>query len=297
MTEETSPNAARTEGELYVVATPIGNLSDLSQRAIDTLKSVDVIAAEDTRNTKGLLTHFGMGTRLIAVHEHNEQSAAAGIVKLIAAGQRVALVSDAGTPGVSDPGALVVRAVRAAGFRITPIPGASALIAALSASGMGENGFTFAGFLPLKAGERKQRLDELKTRREAIVFYEAPHRIVETTDALRDAFGDATMILFAREITKRFESLHACRLDEAREWLDADDDHRRGEFVIVIENSSAEAPFEAKMAEDARLSTTLAVLCAELPLKQAVALAVKLTGEKRNRVYEMALRLKDIPPA
>jgi 16S rRNA (cytidine1402-2'-O)-methyltransferase len=190
-----------------------------------------------------------------------------------------------------------VRAVRAAGFRITPIPGASALIAALSASGMGENGFTFAGFLPLKVGERKARLDELTRRREAIVFYEAPHRIVETTNALCEAFGGATPILFAREITKRFESLHACRLGEAREWLDADDDHRRGEFVIVIENSSDEAPFEAKMAEEARLATTLTVLCSELPLKQAVALAVKLTGEKRNRVYEMALRLKDTPPA
>jgi 16S rRNA (cytidine1402-2'-O)-methyltransferase len=284
---------ANADGELYVVATPIGHLEDLTPRALACLRSVDVIAAEDTRVTMGLLSHFGIGTRLIAVHEHNERAAAAGIVALLREGRRVALVSDAGTPAICDPGARVVRAVRAAGFRVTPIPGASALIAALCASGMGESGFTFAGFLPAKAGERLARLHALRVRQEAIVFYEAPHRILETVDALCETFGSATPVLLAREITKNFESLHLCALGEARAWLTAHDDHRRGEFVIVVDNCGRGAPGEAKAADEERLERTLAALCGEMPLKQAVALAVKITGEKRNRAYQMALRLKN----
>ncbi|MBL8521382.1 MAG: 16S rRNA (cytidine(1402)-2'-O)-methyltransferase [Betaproteobacteria bacterium] len=280
-------------GSLYVVATPIGHLGDLSARALETLKTVNVIAAEDTRVTRGLLAHFGIGTRLIAVHEHNERDAAQGIVKLLDGGQSVALVSDAGTPGVSDPGALVVRAVRAAGFDVIPIPGACALTAALSASGMGEHGFSFAGFLPARNSERAVRLKDLAARREAIVFYEAPHRIEETVEALRVAFGDAVPVLIAREVTKKFEQLHVAPLGEAATWLAADENHRRGEFVIVVENSSTGAQIEDKSAQTQALERTLAILCEELPLKQAVAIAVKLTGEKRNLVYERALALKN----
>jgi 16S rRNA (cytidine1402-2'-O)-methyltransferase len=283
---------AATSGELYVVATPIGNLSDLSERALQTLKIVDVIAAEDTRLTRGLLSHAGIGTRLIAVHEHNERDASAGIVKLLGEGKHVALVSDAGTPGISDPGALVVRAAREAGFRVTPIPGACALIAALSASGMGEHGFSFAGFLPAKKTERRARLEALKPRDETLVFYESPHRIEESIADLRDVLGGERRVMLAREITKKFEQLHLCTLAEAVDWLADDEDHRRGEFVLVVANPSTGADFEAKTAEDALLERTLAVLCNELPLKQAVALAVKLTGARRNVAYAMALKLR-----
>jgi 16S rRNA (cytidine1402-2'-O)-methyltransferase len=284
---------ANRRGSLYVVATPIGNLADLSMRAIETLKSADVVAAEDTRVTRGLLAHFGIGTRLIAVHEHNERDAAAGIVKLLASGQSIALVSDAGTPGVSDPGAKVVRAVREAGFDVVPIPGACALAAAMSASGMAEYGFTFAGFLPAKSKERTARLNELAQRQEAIVFYEAPHRIVETIEAMRAVFGDGVSVLIAREITKKFEELHVTTLGGAGAWLLEDENRQRGEFVIVIENTSTGEDVEAKTAQTQALERTLAALCEELPLKQAVALAVKLTGEKRNVVYELALKMKE----
>ncbi len=277
---------------LYVVATPIGNLGDLSSRAVEVLRQADVVAAEDTRVTRGLLSHLGISTRLIAVHEHNERDAAQGIVKLLAGGQSVALVSDAGTPGISDPGAKIVRAAREAGFDVVPIPGACAMAAALSASGMGEHGFTFAGFLPAKPKERSARLAELAARREAIVFYEAPHRIEESLEALRVAFGDDVKVLIAREITKKFEQLHLCELREAGDWLASDENHRRGEFVLVVENSSTGAAFEAKTAQTQALERTLAALCEELPLKQAVALTVKLTGEKRNVVYDLALKLK-----
>lgn len=290
--KEITMGEANRRGSLYVVATPIGNLADLSARAIDILGSVDVIAAEDTRVTRGLLAHYGIGTRLIAVHEHNERDAAAGIVKLLASGQSIALVSDAGTPGVSDPGAKVVRAAREAGFDVVPVPGACALAAAMSASGMGDHGFTFAGFLPMKAKERTARLSELALRREAIVFYEAPHRIVEAIEAMCAAFGDDPAVLIAREITKKFEQLHVTTLGEAGGWLKEDENHQRGEFVIVIENTSTGEDLEAKTAQTQALERTLAVLCEELPLKQAVTLAVKLTGEKRNEVYELALKLK-----
>ncbi len=277
---------------LYVVATPIGNLGDLSPRAVEILRMADVVAAEDTRVTRGLLSHFGISSRVIAVHEHNEREAAQGIVKLLADGQCVAMVSDAGTPGVSDPGAKVVRTVREAGFDVVPIPGACALAAALSVSGMGENGFTFAGFLPIKAKERIARLAELSSRREAIVCYEAPHRIEETMEALRGTFGGATQVLISREITKKFEQSHLCALRDAESWLSADENHRRGEFVIVVDNAGTSASSEDDLPQSQALERTLTVLCAELPLKQAVALAVKLTSEKRNVVYDLALKLK-----
>lgn len=275
-----------------MVATPIGNLRDITQRGLDTLAGVDVIAAEDTRNTQSLLSHFGLSGRLIAVHEHNETHAAAGIVKLLEEGKRVALVSDAGTPAVSDPGARVVAAVRAAGFKVIPVPGASALVAALSASGCGEAGFLFHGFLPVKAGERQRVLAGLRDVPYALVFFESPHRIVESVAALYEAFGERRQIVIARELTKKFESIVQLRLADAVEWLESDENRRRGEFVLVLSNPSNDAPSEGKMAQDQALERTLSVLLEELPVKQAVALAVKLTGEKKNKIYELALALK-----
>ena len=284
--------AEKINNALYVVATPIGNLGDITHRALDTLRGVSVIAAEDTRNTKSMLAHFGIAARLIAVHEHNERNAADGIVKLLREGQSVALVTDAGTPAVSDPGAQVVAAVRAAGFAVVPIPGASALVAAISASGEGEYGFLFHGFLPVKAGDRKRALELLKPQPYALVFYESPHRIVESVASIAEAFGDTRELVICRELTKKFESIVRLRLDEAVAWLQMDDNHQRGEFVLILSNTRIDAASGPEMAQEQALERTLLLLLEELPLKQAVALAVKLTGEKKNRVYDLALSLK-----
>jgi 16S rRNA (cytidine1402-2'-O)-methyltransferase len=284
--------AETLENALYVVATPIGNLGDITQRARDTLKAADVVAAEDTRNTQSLLSNYGIKAKLIAVHEHNERNAAAGIVKLLGDGKSVALVSDAGTPAVSDPGARVVAEVQAAGFKVIPIPGVSALVTAISASGEGENGFLFHGFLPSKAGERKKVLESLKETPYAIVFYESPHRIIESVAALHEVFGDTRELVIGRELTKKFETIHRVVLAEAVAWLEADDNRQRGEFVLILSNPSIGGPSKAKMAGDALLERTLSVLLEELPVKQAVAMAVKLTGEKKNKVYELALGMK-----
>ncbi len=291
-----SRHEATLECALYVVATPIGNLGDITTRALDTLRNVDVIAAEDTRVTRGLLSHFAIATRTIAVHEHNERNAAAGIVNLLQQGQSVALVTDAGTPAVSDPGAKVVAAVLHAGIRVIPVPGASALVTALSASGEGEHGFAFHGFLPAGAGDRVRALERLRERygdtAMPLVFYESPHRVVESIAAMRSVFGDGQDIVICRELTKKFESIVRLKLAEAPAWLEADDNHRRGEFVLILPNTSTGAASEGKTAQEQALERTLAILCEELSLKQAVALAVKLTGEKKNKVYEMALAIK-----
>ena len=287
-----SRQEANLETALYVVATPIGNLGDITLRALETLKAVDVIAAEDTRMTKNLLSHFGINTRMIAVHEHNERNAAQGIVNLLQQGQCVALVTDAGTPAVSDPGAKVVAAVQAAGLKVVPIPGASALIAAISASGEGEHGFAFHGFLPATAGERKRALTRLQASVESLVFYESPHRIVDCVAALHEVFGDTRELVVCRELTKKFETIHRVKLAEAVAWLEADDNNRRGEFVLILSMPSIGAASEAERAQEQALERTLQLLLAELPLKQAVALAVKLTGEKKNKVYDMALAMK-----
>lgn len=284
--------AEKINNALYVVATPIGNLGDITHRALGTLRGVSVIAAEDTRNTKSMLTHFGIAAKLIAVHEHNERNAADGIVKLLGEGQSVALVTDAGTPAVSDPGAQVVAAVRAAGFAVVPIPGASALVAAISASGEGEHGFLFHGFLPAKAGDRKRALEALKPQPYALVFYESPHRIVESVASIAAVFGETRELVICRELTKKFESIVRLRLDEAVAWLQMDDNNQRGEFVLILSNPSIDEASRPEMAHEQALERTLILLLDELPLKQAVTLAVKLTGEKKNRVYDMALRLR-----
>ena len=190
---------------LYVVATPIGNLGDITLRALEVLKGVDAIAAEDTRHTSGLLSHFGISKKLIAVHQHNEQQSAEALVARLQAGESIALVTDAGTPGISDPGAIVVAAVRAAGFKVVPIPGASAAIAALSASGITQNGFYFVGFLPASGAARRKMLETLKAQTVTLVFYEAPHRIVECVQDLAKILGEARQITLARELTKTFE--------------------------------------------------------------------------------------------
>jgi 16S rRNA (cytidine1402-2'-O)-methyltransferase len=257
----------------------------MTARALATLRAVDVVAAEDTRNTRPLLTHFGIRAQLVALHAHNERGSAQRVIDWIGAGKAVALVSDAGTPGVSDPGALLVASVRAAGHAVVPIPGVSALTTALSASGLEFEGVVFAGFLPARGGERRERLAALAAGPWAIALFEAPHRVARTLADLHAALGDRDVVI-ARELTKRFETITRLPLAAASAWVEADDDRRRGEFVLLIEGR----PAAATSALDPQ--RILETLMAELPLKQAVALAVKLTGAKRNELYELALSLK-----
>ena len=288
-TGETVPADART---LYVVATPLGNLRDVTLRALDVLSSVDVIAAEDTRVTSRLLARHGIGTRMLSLHEHNEARRAREIVTLLEAGRSVALVSDAGTPAVSDPGAKLVRAVGDAGFAVVPVPGPSAAIAALSASGIEASQWLFCGFLPASAHARRTDLERLRALSCALVFYEAPHRIAATLDALVAALGPEREIVIARELTKRFESIHRCRLAVAPGWLAAHTDRARGEFVLVIDAPANGVPAQTSEADAER---TLDVLLSELPLAQAVRLAAKLSGAPRKALYARALakRAKD----
>lgn len=282
-----SKTAAVNKSTLYVVATPVGNLGDITLRALDVLKGVDVIAAEDTRVTVRLLNRHGIAAKLVAVHEHNERRAAERVIGLLADGKAVALVSDAGTPGIADPGAQVVAAVRGAGYPVVPIPGPNAAAAALSASGFEASRFLFCGFLPARAAERRRVLGDLKTQTALLVFYEAPHRVLDCVADLCAVFGGARAILIARELTKIHETLHHCRLDEAAAWLQADDNRRRGEFVLVVQGAA-----EASREGAAEAEGTLKILLEELPLKQAVALGVKLTGASRNALYQLALGIK-----
>lgn len=272
---------------LYVVATPIGNVGDITLRALHLLSIADAVACEDTRNTGHLLTRYGLSKPLIAAHEHNEREAAARLVERLHAGERVALVSDAGTPGVSDPGARIVDAVRRAGLTVVPMPGASAVIGALSASGLLSDRFHFAGFLPARAGQRESVLAELASVQATLVFYEAPHRIVETVTALLTAFGPARQIVFARELTKLFEEMHRCPLSDAAGWLAADPHREKGEYVLLIDAAPAHSG-----DADPEADRVLQILLAECPLRQAASIAAQITGRKKNALYERALQLK-----
>ena len=278
----------KLEPALYVVATPIGNLRDITLRALDVLAGVDVVAAEDTRNTSHLLKHHGIHAKqLIAVHQHNERGAAEKLVTLLQQGLSVAFVSDAGTPAVSDPGALLVQAVLAAGLRVIPIPGASAAVAALSAAGMPAPHFLFYGFLPNKSAARRTALQDLTSHPYTLVFYEAPHRIIECVDDLYAVLGGERRIVLAREVTKLFETIHACTLADAQAWLQSDSNQQRGEFVVLISGAVPEAGVSTETVN------TLSLLLAELPLKQAVQLATKITGANRSELYQLALQMKE----
>jgi 16S rRNA (cytidine1402-2'-O)-methyltransferase len=276
---------------LYVVATPIGNAGDITLRAINVLSLVDAVACEDTRNTSHLLTRYGLSKELIAAHEHNEREAAEKLIGRLQAGQRIALVSDAGTPAVSDPGARIVEAVRAAGLRVMPLPGASAAVSALSVGGFVNDQFHFIGFLPAKARQRDVALDSLRSVAATLVLYEAPHRIVDTVNALAGAFEPTRQIVLARELTKLFEEIHRCPLSEAAAWLAGDANRQKGEFVILLEGA---APSDNK--DDAEADRILSILLAECPVKQAASLAAQITGQKKNALYERALRLKGQRP-
>ena len=276
------------QGTLYVVATPIGNLGDITLRALEVLKAVDAIAAEDTRHSSGLLSHFGISKKLIAVHEHNELQSAEKLLLQLKNGENIALVTDAGTPGISDPGALVVGLVRKEGIKVVPIPGVSAVIAALSASGIVQNGFYFHGFLPASGAARRKVLESLKSQLVTLVFYEAPHRIIESIEDIEKVLGGDRQITFARELTKTFETVYTCPAGQASAWLLADANQQRGEFVLLVEA----APVVEVQEINEETQRVLKCLMTELPLKQAVALATEITREKKNTLYEFALTLK-----
>ncbi len=274
-------------GALYVLATPIGNMCDISLRGLYLLSIADVVACEDTRNTSHLLSRYGLNKPLLAAHEHNEREAADKIMTRLQRGERIALVSDAGTPAISDPGARIVDTVRAFGLPVIPLPGASASITALSASGLITDRFYFIGFLPNKAKQRDTVLDALLTEPATLIFYEAPHRIVATVDAMRQIFGPTRQIVLARELTKLFETIHRCPLADAPAWLTEDVNRQRGEFVILLEGAPST---QDDLAESNRI---LHILLAELPVKQAAALAAQITGQKKNALYERALDIKE----
>jgi 16S rRNA (cytidine1402-2'-O)-methyltransferase len=283
-----SEHPQKLEPALYVVATPIGNLRDITLRALEVLAAADVVAAEDKRNTAHLLSQHGIGTnKLIALHQHNEREAAEKIIARLQAGQSVAYVSDAGTPSVSDPGALLVQAVRAAGLRVIPIPGASAAMAALSAAGLSEPHFLFYGFLPNKSTARRAALQSLAGFPYALVFYEAPHRIVECVADLCSVLSGERKIVLAREITKLFETIHVCALRDAEAWLHADTNRQRGEFVLLVSGATPQPGLSIEAV------STLSLLLDVLPLKQAVQVAAKITGANRNELYQRALQIKN----
>jgi 16S rRNA (cytidine1402-2'-O)-methyltransferase len=275
-------------GALYVVATPIGNTGDITLRALAVLAQADAIACEDTRNTGHLLTRYGLQKTLVAAHQHNEREVAQKLIQRLQAGQRIALVSDAGTPAISDPGARIVDMVRAAGLRVIPLPGASAVVTALSAAGLTDTEFYFAGFLPSKASQRDTALIRLRGVQASIVLYEAPHRIRDTVTALERYFEPQRTVVLARELTKLFEEVHRCQLAEAGDWLAASAHRDKGEYVIVVEG----APSTIEL-DDEETKRILKILMADCPLKQAAALAAQITGQKKNAVYDIALALKN----
>jgi 16S rRNA (cytidine1402-2'-O)-methyltransferase len=277
---------AHKTAALYVVATPLGNLDDITLRALEVLKGADAIACEDTRHSGRLLQHLGIQARLIALHEHNEAEAAQKLIRLLREGKAVALVSDAGTPGVSDPGARAVAAVREAGFEVVPVPGPNAAIAALSASGVAEPHFLFYGFLPAKPVARRKAIEALKPLPYALVFYEAPHRIVEAIDDLAATLEAQRTLVIARELTKVYESIVSLPLADAPAWLAADENRQRGEFVLIV----SAAPTTEGISGEA--GHVLRLLLDELPLKQAVKLAAEITGAPKNALYDHALELK-----
>ena len=269
---------------LYVVATPIGNVADISLRALHVLSLVDAIACEDTRNTGLLLSRYGLAKPLIAVHQHNEREMAHQLISRLQAGERIALVSDAGTPAVSDPGARVVDVVRAAGLRVIPLPGPSAPITALSASGLINNQFFFVGFLPPAATQRKTALGALRQLSATLIFLEAPHRIVDTLKDMTAIFEPTRHIVIARELTKLFEEMQRCPLSEAADWLAGQATRTKGEFVLLLEGSPRTTDADTMEAD-----RVLDILLTELPVSQAAALAARLTGQKKNALYQRAL--------
>jgi len=272
---------------LYLVATPIGNLGDISQRAIEVLSAVDLIAAEDTRHSQRLLNHLGIRTKMQAYHEHNEATQAERLINRLQQGSSVALISDAGTPLVSDPGYRLLEQAHQHDIKVVPIPGACAAIAAMSASGLPTDRFTFEGFPPAKHGMRISFFEALKNEQRTMVFYISCHRVVETLNDIRDVFGSERLATFAREITKTYETIRKASLAELCDWVAGDKQQRKGEIVLVVAGSPRQEP------DDAMVNEVLSALVEELPVKQAAKIAARITGKNKNDLYKAALVLKD----
>lgn len=275
-------------GILYVIATPIGNLQDITLRAIEVLKSVAKVAVEDTRQTGKLLKHYSIDKPMISLHEFNERERVQSILTILQQGESIALVSDAGTPLISDPGYHLVNEVQAAGIRVVPIPGACAAVAALSAAGLPTDRFCFEGFLPAKTEARRERLVALQHETRTMIFYEAPHRILATLEALATTFGPERRAVTARELTKMFEQILPSTLSQLQEYFATHEDKQRGEFVLLVAGYQGEA-LEQQLVNAEQV---LDILLTELPVKQAANLASKITGERKNRLYELALQKK-----
>jgi len=275
------------ESALYVVATPIGNIADVSLRTLKVLSLVDAIACEDTRNTGLLMSRLGLSTPLFSAHQHNERESAEKIIARLRKGERIALVSDAGTPAISDPGARIVDAVIDAGLHVIPIAGACACIAALCASGLMTDEFHFVGFLPTKTSQRAQLLSRVTSTRATLIFYEAPHRILETAHALASALGGERRVVVARELSKLFEQFHRCQLSELHDWLAHAPEHQKGEFVLLVE--AAVVSDEPDLSEATRVLT---ILLESNSVSLAAALAARITGLKKNALYELALKMQ-----
>lgn len=271
---------------LYIVSTPIGNLADMSPRAVDVLREVDIIAAEDTRHSRVLLNHFAIQTRCIAVHEHNEAQVLDSLIERLRAGESVALISDAGTPLISDPGYRLVQAAQQSTIRVIPVPGPSALIAALSVSGLPADRFVFEGFLPARPAARRQVLERLVHEPRTLILYESPHRIVESLRDMVAVFGEERRVVLARELTKLYETVLNDTLKGLYERVQADANQQKGEMVVLVQGAQEQSP------DESALRAILVPLLDALPLKQAVALAVKISGEHKNKVYELALKIR-----
>ncbi|UCB55186.1 MAG: 16S rRNA (cytidine(1402)-2'-O)-methyltransferase [Thiotrichales bacterium] len=273
---------------LFLVATPIGNLGDISFRALETLKSVDLVAAEDTRHSKRLLQHFGIRTRMVACHEHNEDQQTPVLIESMRNGQSIALISDAGTPLVSDPGYRLVQAALSENIRVIPVPGPCAAIAALSVSGLPTDRFVFEGFPPAKQGARQNYLRALRLEQRTLVFYVSCHRILDTLNDMATVFGGQRQAVLARELTKTFETIRKAPLNELAEWVENDPDQHKGEMVVLVEGARPQADDSTL-----QLNELLPVLVDELPVKQAALIASRLTGLNRNELYRQALKLKE----
>lgn len=280
-------SAGKKTPSLYVVATPLGNLGDITLRALEVLRTVDYIACEDTRHARRLLDLYAIPAATFALHEHNEREAGARLIELLREGHSVAVISDAGTPGISDPGARAVATAQAAGYQAIPLPGPNAAVSAMSVSGLSDERFLFAGFLPSRSAARRTEIGRLKMVDAALVFYEAPHRIEETIADLAASLEPGREIVVARELTKMFEQIVRMPLSAAPAWLAADDNRKRGEFVLIVS-----AP-PSRDGLDVEAERVLKILVAELPTRQAAKLAAEITRHSRNDLYERALALKN----
>lgn len=276
-----------TEAGLYIVATPIGNLDDITLRAVETLKKVDFVAAEDTRHSQRLMNHLGVTAKMMALHEHNEREKSQALIDKIKEGKSIALVSDAGTPLISDPGYFLVKLAREQGIKVVPIPGVSAVVTALSVSGLPSDRFVFEGFLPAKQGAKTKRLEAFLYESRTVIFYESPHRILDTLNVMNDVYGADRYLVVARELTKTFETIKGDVLGALCQWVESDANQQKGEFVLLLEGV-ADSP-DASVADQDKMLT---LLMAEMPIKKASKIVSELVGGNKKELYQRALEIQ-----